>query len=105
MGWEGDKCGNGERNTDGSWSALLTLKANWFDTLTVKQWEIMINNDVLLFSPPNEETSYQKHLPEGAGVLLYMGYIGMCHCEGYGFQAVLLIFQETDQLVEDFRVF
>ena len=25
---------------------LLTLKANWFDTLTVKQWEVMINNDV-----------------------------------------------------------
>ena len=25
-------------------------------------------------------------LPEG--VLPYMGYIGMCRCEGYGFQAV-----------------
>ena len=28
----------------------------------------------------------------GGGVychmLLYVGYIGMCHCEGYGFQAV-----------------
>ena len=24
----------------------------------------------------------------GGGVLPYMGYIGMCHCEGYGFQAV-----------------
>ena len=22
------------------------------------------------------------------GVLPYMGYIAMCHCEGYGFQAV-----------------
>ena len=45
-----------------------------------------------------------------------MGYIGMCRCEGYGFQAVYsglwdgvykserlgIIFQETDQLVEDF---
>ena len=31
-------------------AALLTLKANWFDTLTVKRCEIMINNDVLLFS-------------------------------------------------------
>ena len=29
---------------------LLTLKANCFDTLTVKQCEIMINNDVLSFS-------------------------------------------------------
>ena len=24
----------------------------------------------------------------GGGVLLYMGHIGMCRCEGYGFQAV-----------------
>ena len=26
--------------------------------------------------------------PGGGGVLPYMGYIGMCCCEGYGFQAV-----------------
>jgi len=37
-------------------AALLTLKANWFDTLTVKQWKIMMNNDVLLFSATNEGT-------------------------------------------------
>ena len=24
----------------------------------------------------------------GGGILPYMGYIGMCRCEGYGFQAV-----------------
>ena len=24
----------------------------------------------------------------GGGVLPHMGYIGMCRCEGYGFQAV-----------------
>ena len=24
----------------------------------------------------------------GRGVLPYMGYIGVCRCEGYGFQAV-----------------
>ena len=24
----------------------------------------------------------------GVGVLPFMGYIGMCHCEGYGFQEV-----------------
>ena len=24
-------------------------------------------------------------LTGGEGVLLYMGHIGMCHCEGYGF--------------------
>ena len=26
--------------------------------------------------------------PGGGGVLPYMGYIGMCRCEGYGFQEV-----------------
>ena len=26
--------------------------------------------------------------PGGGGVLPYMDYIGMCRCEGYGFQAV-----------------
>ena len=26
--------------------------------------------------------------PGGGGVLPYMGYIGMCRCEGYGFQAI-----------------
>ena len=50
-------------------------------------------------------------------VLPYMGYMGMCRCEGYGFQAVYsrigyisqsdwvyksFFFQETDQLVEGF---
>ena len=44
-------------------AALLTLKANWFDTLTVKKWEIVIlNNDVSLFSATNEETLYEQLL-------------------------------------------
>ena len=43
-------------------AALLTLKANWFDTLTVRQREIMINNDVLSFSATNEETPYEQLL-------------------------------------------
>ena len=29
-----------------------------------------------------------KVLAPGGGVLPYMGYMGMCRCEGYGFQAV-----------------
>ena len=41
---------------------LLTLKANWSDTLTVKQWEMMINNDVLMFSATNEDTPYEQLL-------------------------------------------
>ena len=43
-------------------AALLTLKANWLDTLTFKQWGIMINNDVLLFSVTHEETPYEQLL-------------------------------------------
>ena len=46
----------------GQVAALLTLKANWFDTLTVRQREIMINNDVLSFSATNEETPYEQLL-------------------------------------------
>ena len=36
-------------------------------------------------------TKVKSPLKEGfmpGGVLPYMGYIGMCRCEGYGFQAV-----------------
>ena len=29
-----------------------------------------------------------SHVLTPGGVLPYMGYIGMCRCEGYGFQAV-----------------
>ena len=29
-----------------------------------------------------------KSSGRGGGVLPYMGYMGMCRCEGYGFQAV-----------------
>ena len=39
---------------------FLGLKVNWCDTLTVKQCEIMINNDVLLFCATNEETAYEQ---------------------------------------------
>ena len=38
------------------------------------------------FSVFNTLTGYRRPYPEG--VLPYMGYIGMCRCEGYGFQAV-----------------
>ena len=40
-----------------------------------------------------QKSALGKHLPhasreETRGVLPYMGYIGMCRSEGYGFQAV-----------------
>ena len=30
-------------------------------------------------------------LPRGGGILPYMGYVGMCGPQGYGFSAVLVI--------------
>ena len=44
-------------------AAFLTLKAEWFDTLTVKQWEIMINNDLLLFSATGIYPMCRRPLP------------------------------------------
>ena len=42
--------------------------------------------------------------PRGGGeVLLYMGYVGMCNCEGYGFQAVYPGIGYIT-LAEDFRL-
>ena len=43
-------------------ACCCTVKANWFDTLTVKQWEIIINNDVLLFSATHKETPFEPFL-------------------------------------------
>ena len=41
-------------------TALLTLKTNW---LIVKLWDIMINNDVLLFSAIKWQTPYKHAAP------------------------------------------
>ena len=40
-----------------------------------------------------------SHEPPGWGLLPYMGYIGMCHCEGYGFQAVYSSMEYINQAV------
>ena len=34
------------------------------------------------------EKNCESGITPGGGVLAYMGHIGMCRCEGYGFQAV-----------------
>ena len=39
--------------------------------------------------------AYIRKSPPGRGVLPYMGYIGMCRCEGYGFQAVILFYNRV----------
>ena len=41
----------------------------------------------------------QGFSPGGGGALPYMGYIGMCRCEGYGFQAVYSRIGYIDQSV------
>ena len=41
-----------------------------------------------LFISKVGETEFRARWGGGWGVLPYMGYIGMCRCEGYGFQAV-----------------
>ena len=41
-------------------AALLAL---WSDTLTMKQWEIIITDDVLLFSATNEELNTLRAAP------------------------------------------
>ena len=41
-----------------------------------------------LFAQVNQAFLTTKVTPFPRGVLPYMGYVGMCRCEGYGFQAV-----------------
>ena len=49
-------------------------------------------------------TSQVVEMPAGGGVLPYMGYIGMCHCEGYGFQAVYSVIAYINQRVWDYNM-
>ena len=44
--------------------------------------------DDLIFKRLLKGHSDEIMSPGGGGGLPYMGYIGMCRCEGYGFQAV-----------------
>ena len=50
---------------------------------------LKVYNDILL-NMDNQRVTLLVHTytPPGVGVLPYMGYIGMCRREGYGFQAV-----------------
>ena len=61
-------------------AALPTLKAKWLDTITVKRWEILINNDVSLSSATNEETPYEQlhYYPasRGPSIFLFPTYLG-----------------------------
>ena len=43
---------------------------------------------VLYYATFSSTIYLSQNAVEVRGVLPYMGYIGMCHCEGYGFEAV-----------------
>ena len=54
-------------------AGLLTLKANWFDALTSKQWEIMINNDVFI----NQHSNETAHCANWFVVRAILGIFGL----------------------------
>ena len=59
------------------------LSVMTFDTLIVVKTFYLLSEMIDL-----NELSDRAFSPGGGGVLPYMGYTGMCRCEGYGFQVV-----------------
>ena len=63
-----------------------------FPEVHLKKILSVTKHGLCLRNPNNSLELYkvlQDHsTPGGGGVLPYMGYIDMCRCEGYGFQAV-----------------
>ena len=58
------------------------------------------NNPTILFNilkPPSTRSCHWAQCP-GEGVLPYMGYMGMCRCEGYGFQVVYSRIYKSERL-------
>ena len=45
-------------------------------------------DSVSCYFPPADSSFRPQGQYPGGGVLPYMGHVGMCRCEGYGFQAV-----------------
>ena len=58
------------------------LSVMTFDTL------IVVKNIYLLSEMIDLKKLSDRVFSPGGGVLPYMGYTGMCRCEGYGFQVV-----------------
>ena len=69
-----------------------TFKVVTFEPVKTRQvckiCEAKINN-IIMYASSRVSTikAFCKCMTRG-GVLLHMGHIGMCRCEGYGFQAV-----------------
>ena len=50
----------------------------------------LLRQDLKAFLKDIKKTTVPPGGGGGVLVLPYMGYIGMCHCEGYGFSSSLL---------------
>ena len=60
---------------------IFTINERFLAHSLVEQWSYRTNNAWYYHREP------ERSIP-GGGVLPYIGYIGICRCEGYGFQAV-----------------
>ena len=49
---------------------------------------LLFNGNPSIYLLNKNKSQKQEVVLFPGGVLPYMGYIGMCRCEGYGFQAV-----------------
>ena len=72
--------------------AAITLNSTFFlflkQCIKVNQHTIVIMIIMSYIIYFGMYTLVASFMTWGGGVLPYMGYIGMCRCEGYGFQAV-----------------
>ena len=73
--------GIGDLATKETTTEANQCSVKWFQTATAgleAEIEVITRNS----------EGKQCYCPGGGGVLPYMGYMGICRCEGYGFQAV-----------------
>ena len=68
-------------------AGLINPLLKQFEMFTKNAYDRPKHKEMLTrFGPVSSCGQEMVELP--GGVLPYMGYIGMCRCEGYGFQAV-----------------
>ena len=84
-------CEAAKRGLDGkNWFELSCLSVHWKWRTKKKYFygKGRLQRETLAELYPLVSCAPTCITPPGGGVLPYMGYIGMCRCEGYGFQAV-----------------
>ena len=74
------------RNRNCDWLSTSVFNSYNYSSLDVAQHnkvrKVLLSNGLLNGHTEDSSVGW------GGGVLPYIGYIGMCRCEGYGFQAV-----------------